>query len=361
MRVVNTIILLAFMQQSLAQGNIENITLGRDDSRRLGIVFAAVQESDHLSGMQFPALIVSSPESVSSLSVLYSGLLTQWHANPGDAVQAGQLIATIRSQDILQVQNAWIAALTALEQAEFAAKKDQELFAQGVISRQRLVQTQASLQQARFAGQVGTERLVRAGFTPEQLQALRSEGEGLGTWYLRSPARAELTRRFGNKGDHVSADTPLAAIRGAGNSWIRAQIPIRVARNLQVGQSLRTAADGEQLILRQVTQALDDASQTLGIMAEFVAPSVHLPGEIIAIVLPPADHGLLIPGAAVVHKSDETSVFVRTADGVQARVLELIPAGIDYLATEGISAGEEVAIQGAAVLKGMQMGLGGDE
>jgi len=70
---------------------------------------------------------------------------------------------------------------------------------------------------------------------------------------------------------------------------------------------------------------------------------------------------VLVPASAVVHTGDETSVFVRTATGVEIRQLELRPVGSHYRAQHGISVGEELVVSGAALLKGMQLGLGGGE
>jgi hypothetical protein len=70
---------------------------------------------------------------------------------------------------------------------------------------------------------------------------------------------------------------------------------------------------------------------------------------------------MLVPGDAVVHSGDNTVVFVRTVDGVEARVLDLEPAGSNYVAGPQLRVGDQLVIQGASVLKGVQLGLGQDE
>ena len=52
------------------------------------------------------------------------------------------------------------------------------------------------------------------------------------------------------------------------------------------------------------------------------------------------------------------TVFVRTASGIEARQVTLQPMGPDYLAIAGLDSGEEVAVRGAAVLKGIKAGFG---
>jgi len=70
---------------------------------------------------------------------------------------------------------------------------------------------------------------------------------------------------------------------------------------------------------------------------------------------------LLIPAAAVVHEGVESLVYVRNPNGVEVRALSLIPMGDAYLAISGIRAGEQILVKGAALVKGIQLGLGTDE
>ncbi|MDP2283257.1 MAG: efflux RND transporter periplasmic adaptor subunit, partial [Pseudohongiella sp.] len=107
----------------------------------------------------------------------------------------------------------------------------------------------------------------------------------------------------------------------------------------------------------------DSTNQTLGILAEFDADNSApmLPGQLVTLILPPADRGVRVPAEAVVHAGEETTVYVRTTNGAEARVLQLTPSGRHYIAADGLRVGEEVVVQGTAVLKGIQLGLGGTE
>ena len=96
-------------------------------------------------------------------------------------------------------------------------------------------------------------------------------------------------------------------------------------------------------------------------LAEFDAAASFMTGQILTVNLPSSRQGILIPDRAVVHTGQDTTVYVRTAAGVEARNLNLRSLGADYLAESGIREGEQIAIQGTAVLKGIQLGLGGGE
>jgi len=136
------------------------------------------------------------------------------------------------------------------------------------------------------------------------------------------------------------------------------QVPARIIGSLSVGQTLKLSQGGQALVLRQKDHGVDDRSQTVSLLAEFAQETRHLPGEIVSVDLPSPQDGVLVPGAAVVHQGNETTVFVRTAGGIEPRAVALQPMGADYLALDGLKEGDEVVVRGAAVLKGIQAGFG---
>jgi cobalt-zinc-cadmium efflux system membrane fusion protein len=343
---------------TLAGWSQERIALKPDDFQRLGIVFAPVKSGAGGAGSRFPATVINSPESVSTLSAPHAGVIESWLAAPGDRVRAGQALATLRSQEVLQLQQAWMTAVTTQESARFELEKSERLLAEGVVSTQRVNQARRVHEQAAFSQQAAAEPLGRVGFTADGLQAMRKAGEGLGRYRLLAPAAGTLTRRIGATGDVVAANAALVNLRTGRTHWIRLHVPARIVAGLEPGQKLKASQTGDELVLRHKDQSVEDSSQTVELLAEFTAENAHLPGQIISVELPPPPGGILVPGTAVVHSGDETSVFVRSADGVEARNVPLLPMGSDYLARSGLNEGEEVAVRGAAVLKGIKAGLG---
>ncbi|MCB1664954.1 MAG: efflux RND transporter periplasmic adaptor subunit [Pseudomonadales bacterium] len=339
----------------------EMIQISDEDIARMGVVFSPVALSGNNAGNRFPATVVNSPELATTLSPTVAGRIEQWHYQPGATVAAGAILATLRSQEILAQQNAWIEAVTALENAEFMLRKDQSLYDTGVISQQRLNQTRQQQAQAAFAERSARTQLQHAGFNNARLQALREQGQGLGFAYLLAPTATQLSQRLADTGSYIEAGTPLATLSSGEHRWVSLHVPARLAMDLQIGQGLTLADGAATLTLRQMDYAVDSSNQTIELMAEFDTDSSAMTGQLLSVVLPPARDGLLIPDRAVVHSGNETTVYVRTPNGVEARVLTLRSVGADYLAENGIREGEQVAIQGTAVLKGIQLGLGGGE
>ncbi len=337
------------------------IPLTPADLTRLGLEFAPVRSAAGGIGARFPATVITSPETVGQVTAPFAGVIESWLRAPGANVRAGEPVVRLRSPEVLRAQQDWMAARSARETAQFEFDKSQRLLAEGIISAQRMNQARLAREQAVFAEQAAAELLRRAGFPPERLEAMRTRGESLGIYEVAAAADGSLTRRLRVTGDFVEANAAVAMLRPAGAGWVAMQVPARAAAGLLVGQTLTTASGGEKLTLRQIDASIDGDSQTIGLQAEFNAGGSHLPGEILAVELPAPDEGMLVAGSAVVHSGDETIVFVRTPSGVLARTLPLVPIGADYLARTGLAPGEQVAVRGAAILKGIKAGLGRNE
>ena len=339
----------------------QTLDLSQADIERHGIEFAPVAGLDARTGTRVPARVINSPQRQSAIIAPYAGTLEKWHVAPGEEVAAGTVLASLRSQQIVDIQQQWLGANTLLAQARFERQKDRQLFEAGIIAAQRLKQTKADHNKARFQQAALTEKLQQAGFSQAALKQLRSGDISPGVYFIVAAIDGRLGQRNFDTGDYIPANSRVAALQESTLPWIRAQIPTRLAGGLQVGQALSIHATNDSLTLKQKDLQVNPATQTLEILAEFNQPTALMTGQIVSLVLPPSESGVLVPASAVVHTGDETSVFVRTPTGVEVRQLELRPVGSHYRAQHGISIGEELVVSGAALLKGMQLGLGGGE
>jgi cobalt-zinc-cadmium efflux system membrane fusion protein len=67
-----------------------------------------------------------------------------------------------------------------------------------------------------------------------------------------------------------------------------------------------------------------------------------------------------LPVAALVRSAEARYVFVRTEKGFRMQAVTVAASDERYaVVTEGLDGSEEVAVQGAAAIKGRRMGLGG--
>lgn len=337
----------------------ERIPLDNATINRLGLVFAELALPDAGDGARFPGRVSGSPLEASELHAVHGGTLEMWHVQPGAAVERGTVIASLRSPDALALQQQYVAAETAARQSAFELGRDRSLFEQGVIAEQRLRETERREREAAFNLQAAESALAQTGFDPAELAALREQGTALGLYRIRAPFAGIVAHLDHVAGDAVAAGEAVAALTGE-RLWLLAELPATLATRVATGQTLRLADGGAELVVRMKEGAIDTRTQTVGIQAEFSDTVNLLPGQVVTLVLPPLGDGVVVPADAVVRSGNETLVYVRTQDGVEARPVALQPLGANYLAADGLAAGDEVVVRGASLLKGISLGLGGE-
>ena len=343
----------------------DTLALNNADQLRLGIISQPVSAADSRAGIRVPAVVIPSPEAASQLTIRHAGVLQAWHRPGGTPVAAGELIATVNSPDLAAIQEQWLAAVFAQANQQALLEKDRALFADGIISRQRLAQTERAAQQAMFNRSAWQGRLQQAGFDREALQQLRDGKLAPGDYPLRAPQSGQLNREYLRVGDAIAAHQTLASITAESSLWLRATVSAALAEGLALGQELRLAETlrdkDATLVLVSKNRELSPSTQRVEILARFGHPVALLPGQRVSLVLSSTTPGVRVPASAVTHSGTDASVYVRRDNGFEVRALELQPLGSDYLASHGLRAGEEVAVQGTAQLKGMLLGLGGGE
>lgn len=333
---------------------------------RLGIVSQPLVAADSGVGIHVPAVIIPSPESPSQLVARYDGVLVGWHQPGGATVEAGDLVATVNSPALARVQEQWLAAVFAQANQRALLAKDRQLFADGIISQQRLAQTERAAQQAAFNRDAWRGQLQQAGFDEQALQQLRDGKLAPGDYPLKATRAGELSREYLRVGDAVAANQPLASVTGADGLWLRASISAALADGLALGQELQIAELRDKqaratLTLVSKNRQLSTHTQRVEILARFQQPVALLPGQRVSLIVSSTAPGVKVPASAVTRSGAEASVYVRADGGFEVRRPSLVPLGEDYLATAGLQSGEQVAVQGTAQLKGMLLGLGGGE
>ena len=344
-------------QQSVA----EVIELQQGDLQRLGIRFAPVKLVGHSDGFRVPAVVTHSPDNRSAISSRFAAVLKQWHAAGGDRVELGQPVVTLTSSELMQSQQQWLSARQTVVQMQTELTRDQQLFDEGIIARQRLQQTRRNVNQAQFDLRVWQQQLQQAGLSDTELQQLYAGKRAPGEITLRAPQAGVLSRTFVRAGDRVISDQVLASVTNDGELWVRGSANSSLVTTVQVGDALRVLEEGVPLQLMSKNLNVELQTQTVELQARFTQASNLLPGQQVTLLIGGNQSGWQVPATAVTHTDGKTYVYIRHPQGVEARELQLTPLGQGYLALTGLQNSDSLVVQGTAQLKGMQLGLGGGE
>lgn len=268
------------------------------------------------------------------------------NAEEGQVVQAGQVLVKLNDSLIaaqLRQQDASVASARAtLAEAQAALGRSQELKARGYLS-------QASLDTA-------TARQGTAAANLAAAQAARAETAArLAQTSVRAPVGGLISRRSVTKGQIVSAGSELFRIVRDSRLELDADLPETDLAAVKAGMPARIYSDkvGEATGRVRIVTSEVNATTRLGV-ARVALSSMggFRPGMFARATIDAGDQpALVVPSASVLYRENRPGVFVvDSAKKVHFRRITVLTNTGDRVAATGLTAGEQVVVDGAGFL-----------
>ena len=282
---------------------------------------------------------VLSRRTEAALSFKTGGLIATISVRPGDSVKAGQILATLRLDEID----------AAVSQARTAVEKSRRDLARTEALHADRVATLENLQDARSGLELAEAGLRTAKFNREHS-------------VISAPADGHILRRLAEPDEVAAPGRPILAFAADGDGWlVRAGVPEHEVVRLQTGDQAAVWLNGGTEIPATVTQiagAADAATRTVevelqpagevsaGQRSGFLVNVRLIPRPVAA--RPRVPLSALVEGRAL-----HASVFLMSTDGrtVQRRPVEVeaVHGPTAYLRT-ALPAGSRVVTTGAEFL-----------
>lgn len=295
------------------------------------------------------------------LAAPVAGLVERLQVSVGDAVRAGQVLATLRSPAAQDLQRETQAAALQAELAASMLARDQRLHDEGLIAAARLETTRAQARQAALLADDRRRALAQAG------AAAQANG---GVVTLAAPIAGTVIERLATVGQRVEAAAPLLRIAALDTLWLELQVPVREAATLRLGDAVQLDEPALAARVIAIAGAVDTATQTVMVRAAVTpspaAATLRVGQSVQAVLLQALDGGLGVPAGAVLTHAGRDWVFadlgggryqawpvqVLQRSGQQVRIRVPAPA-TGQPARAALAAGSAVVVQGTASLKAL--------
>lgn len=343
-------------QAPIAPPEIQGITLRfAANSPQLKVLQVAPVAAQQERVLDVPGRVAWDESRTGHVLAPVAGRILSLDVQPGQTVQAGQLLARLSAPEFGQAQADAARAQADAHQAAQALARARDLLSAGAIAQRDLEAAQADAERAQAEQARAQARLAGYGGGTAVNQQVA----------LRSPVRGVLVERNALLGqevrpDQVAPGTPaLFTVTDPTRVWVWFDVPEGQAAQVRLDQQIDVRLDNETLLtakVEQVSDALDPATRSLRLRANlpnsdrrlkgemFVRGQLHLPTAAAQPVIP-ADAALLIRGQHVVFVQQAEGRFERRA----VRVLESGPGELQVL--DGLKVGERVVTQGALMLQ----------
>ena len=278
------------------------------------------------------------------------------HADAGDTVGPGQVLAELQSPELGRARAAYEAAAARAELAGKTLARKRGLAAERIVSLGELQQAESTATEAQ-----AELRAARAGLAALGAPTSGTRGGDPSRFALRSPIGGTVLERNALRGETADPAAPLFRVADLGTLWLVVQAFERDAVRLTEGSEAEVtlaAVPGQKLrgkVVR-VGREVGSESRTVPVRIDLANPGGLRPGMSATAWLPLAETSgtvVAVPAAALQRIEEGWSVFVPRGEGV----FEMRPVGrgrdlggeVEILS--GLQAGTPVVVDGAFLLK----------
>jgi RND family efflux transporter MFP subunit len=275
------------------------------------------------------------------------GLVVSLHANVGDTVRAGAVVAELRSAQAQELQRDAVTTASQSSLASSTLARDEQLYREGLIPQSRLESSRSQATQAQLQ-QLDRQRALA--------QAGASAGGAGGVVTLTAPIDGVVLERSVVVGQRVDQAAALFRIGKLSPLWLEIQVPVDEAEEVRLGDNVQIARSTARGRVIAVAPTVDGASQTVIVRAELRQPPANLRiGQAVEARIERAQADTVqVPSAAVVEQAGKSVVFMEVKAG-QFRIVPVQVTGSagGLTSVKGLVVGSKVVVQGTAALKSL--------
>lgn len=322
-------------------------------------------EAAGAGGLVLQGTVVLPAQQSDVVSLPVAGVVQAVLVSPMQTVRAGQAVARIMSPELVAWQREWLHAETLAKQAAGKAQRDEQMFAEGIISEHRRNESRAQHEMAALSARERRQSLRLAGLSEAALAQAAASASLSPQLTLVAPVAGTVLEQAVLPGQRLEAGSPVLQIARAGRLAIELQASAQQAQALRVGDSLQVNGCQKPVRIVAISNQLNAPTQGVQLRAE---PAAHeaclrinqfVQARWLGTAGRTGDAALRVPAAAVVQHGGQNYVFVRVAQGFRAVPVKTGPVGgADMPVVSGLKAGDVVAVKGLAAIKGAWLGLG---
>jgi len=305
----------------------------------------------------------------------YAGRVIKLFVKPGDIVTVGQPLFTVQAADMVQAQNDFISAATALNKARSALNlaqiidKRQRLLYEGKAvplkevqnARAALDAAENDVRSAEVALEATRNRLRILGKTDQEITDFQEKGTIDPATLIMAPIAGTIVQRKVGPGQYVGSGStdPVFIIGDLSTVWVVAFIRETEAPMVHVGQAIyfTVLAYPDRPFpanISYVAAAFDPAIRRLLVRATVNNDAALLKPEMFAsvkILTGEGDNAVAVPRDAIIYEGEAARVWVvRDKDNEKAIELQRIKVGLANGDTievlNGLAPGDRVVTRG---------------
>ncbi len=335
-------------------GQVEVNAALKDEQGKSSVRYIKVEQQIVPDTLDLAAKVQADPTKVVRIFPPASGRVVSISVKPGDRVERGQTLAVLNSSDVASARSDFTKAKIEAERVTRVMEREKLLFEHGAAAEKDYIDARAQAESARAELARAQQRLDLLNVSPSADTDRVS---------LVAPARGvvlDVSAAPGEFSKSLESASPLITIADLDIVWVVGDLYEKDAAKVSAGKPVTVtlqAYQGQQWSgrIESVSGALDPTTRTLKARVALRNPKQLLKPEMYGMIhVTVGKHqAVVVPVAAVIREGNATTVFAKNGSTPEQRpvtVGQTVDGKVEVLS--GLHVGEEVAVEGAELLKG---------
>ena len=323
-------ILISICYQTVYSQNINErlITLSDSQIHSYGIHLMDVQPAPGVSGSSYPAQVVVPNSQIRVISAKVGGLIESIKVAEGDEIVKGQLLSTIHSPDLLELQRDLLQTLTQLNLAQLTLNRDKQLMEEGITPKRRYQESLSAWQVLQTQKEQQEASLQYSGMSLEEITVLENTRKLNSVLNITAPMDAILLEQMAIPGQKLNASDPLFKLATLSPLWIEIHVPVDTVSHIKVGDAIYIEEydlNGEVITIGRQVHSIDQGTLVRAIVTGNLEQL--RPGQFVLAHLTKqmdAKYRYLVPVKSIVRIEKKTFVFNKITDGFKAVKVDVL-------------------------------------
>jgi cobalt-zinc-cadmium efflux system membrane fusion protein len=341
------------------------IKLSQEQVDNLGVKVGPLLASQQVPLLYAPARVVVPANHEMLVSTRQSGFLVQLHANIGDRVEKGQVIAQLNSPELVALQQQFLTASSDANLSALEYARDKNLQQEGVIADRRWQETRAMHSSKSAKADEAKQLLQMAGMSPAEITTLAKTRKLSSQLNVHAPISGSVLERSATVGARLDMQAPLYRIADLSELWLEINVPQERLQEIRIGDKVQIEDSQLSGTISLLGQSVNASNQTVLARAIINHPDGHLRvGQNINVQIMQESQraGFSVPNAAIAQNAGHSYVFVRNTAGFAVTEVEILGKHEqDSFISAAMKGTEQIAVHGSVALKANWLGLGGGE
>ena len=298
------------------------IEMSAAEAEEVGIEIAAAGPGNIDRTIDLPGEIKLNENHVVHIVPHIGGIVREVHANLGDVVRKGELLAVIESRELADATAEYLASRERLALTGAVHDREEELWTKKISSEQEYLDARQALSEARISHRAAQQKLLALGVSDKTLQEMPAHIESDLTRYeILSPIDGTVIHKEISLGAALEGNSEIFMVADLGTVWIDISVYQKDLAYIREGQPVTILSNGGSKPVAQGT-------------IDYVGPVLeHETRTALARIILSNPDGTLRPGtfvkAHIAVESDEVAVAVpRDAlQTIEGETVLFVPTG----------------------------------